>query len=342
MYKIIKEICEIYESICYKIVVPSLNNYSIINQNNRSKMLSNLKIVPKIYVAFDGKDTDKIVIEAFNTQSLERKAHYVKHGIGSLLIENNVQSFLIDGEDIFCLLSCKLIKSYPNLCLGHSVTQELQKRRGYSIRLDPTYETGYIVLEEICLLENEEQVIQSILCRAEVFLVLLYEVAHNFCYYHYKIQAKSVSIALVQRFKEIKNVLNIFLNRSRLAEANIKAIESLLEEKLPAFFIDFLAKNAGKYPNESGLSENFKNKWFVDYFNEFNEIYDITADMLHRYNKKIVAFAFSTNRKIFCFSIDKLDYGNIFIHLNFNEEFDVAYLKIANSLVEFIEELKKN
>lgn len=156
--------------------------------------MNKIIIMPKIYVAFEDKDTDQILIQDFDKEiSLERRTYYTKISqAGSLLIKYGGQTFFIDKEDIFYLLCVSFPMMYIDVCNGKAIRHDLQEREGYAVHMDPNIQENFIVLTEFD--ETWEtpyppyKIVQSIVLPMEDFLRQLLDVLTDFAHHYFRIK----------------------------------------------------------------------------------------------------------------------------------------------------------
>jgi hypothetical protein len=178
--------------------------------------MKQIKITPKVYIAFEFKDTDQIFIKDLNKETMQEQCkYYLRHRTGSLFIEYLGQEFYIDKEDIFYLLTHTLMMMYPELCQNKSILHSLQEKEGYAIGMDPTINKDQICLKEIYFLERDypkDTIVQSILLPFEQFLYELYELSYEFALQHFKLKEEDIKYQtfLLRSYKEAKDALEVY------------------------------------------------------------------------------------------------------------------------------------
>ena len=139
-----------------------------------------LKITAKIFVAFEDKLTDKILIEEFYQQSEERGKYFLKYGAGSLLLESSGLKLIIEPEDIYYLL-CNtlplLIKTYIE---NSYAIYDLWSKENYRLSMEVNeIDDDFLAIREYNGWEND-RISQEIGVKRDEFILKIYDVITNF------------------------------------------------------------------------------------------------------------------------------------------------------------------
>ena len=127
----------------------------------------------------------------------------------------------------------------------------------------------------------------------------------------------------------------------RMGNSNLKTLETLISDKIPATTSDFLKENAGLSHYERYYRDDKRVIWEVSKYLTFAEMLKLTQEYVKEYQPKLLPFAHDPGGWHFCLSFDPETFGKIIVNRWTDQKPEDQFLVISNSFEDFITGLRK-
>jgi hypothetical protein len=124
----------------------------------------------------------------------------------------------------------------------------------------------------------------------------------------------------------------------RMMDFEVSMLENLVGELLPKNFTDFIREYSNISVKENCFQDKRGEKWVVTKFWDFKNIFGLTEEFKEKLERRMVAFGYDPGGWSFCLSMEE-DKNSIYIY-RWTDEYNPAFLKIANSFEDFIDSLQ--
>jgi hypothetical protein len=126
----------------------------------------------------------------------------------------------------------------------------------------------------------------------------------------------------------------------RLHENEFLDFEKHFSVKLTPEIRDFISDYHGSKVKEILFVDSKQELWVLNSFFSFREAIDLAGEFSKTYNRKLMPFAYDPGGWHFCISLEEGEYNVVYINRWTDHLPEEQFLKIANSLEEFIDSLQ--
>ena len=132
------------------------------------------------------------------------------------------------------------------------------------------------------------------------------------------------------------------IRHPRVGDGAFERLESLIGEKLPDVFKDFLKLYSGFGLEEDYFLDINGREWLIGGYSKWTEIYKYAKKLKEDNLGVKLPFAYDTGRWYLCLCFDDGDnYGKILVRPTHHNLDNVDFIVIANSFEDFISRLRK-
>jgi hypothetical protein len=119
------------------------------------------------------------------------------------------------------------------------------------------------------------------------------------------------------------------------------SFETQSDFKLPSHIKEFIKNYQGSKVKEILFYDKKMELWVINAFFLFSEAVKLFLEFLNSYQRRMLPFAYDPGGWHFCICLEKKDFGAIYVNRWTDHLPNEQFVKIAESLIEFVQGLQK-